>query len=228
MNKKWLPHGITAGVLGVFIVLGLACASASEARREAMQWAYNKADIQFLAYQQEFDLVLDLLNTYSFTQEVLNSTVYNSEYGDYVNPGRFTALMSAARAGRLDVVQALVERGANVNLRVTADGEYKGKSASALAYDAGYIEIVNYLKAHGAIDFEPLQGQPSNASPASSAPSQSTYAVLVWYTASGNRLSTVYSVQAASKNEAEREAERQWKTQWGWNTAMQFQEAIAQ
>jgi hypothetical protein len=27
MNKKWLPHGITAGALVVFIVLGLACAS---------------------------------------------------------------------------------------------------------------------------------------------------------------------------------------------------------
>jgi hypothetical protein len=28
MNKKWTPHAITAGVLAVFIVLGLACASA--------------------------------------------------------------------------------------------------------------------------------------------------------------------------------------------------------
>ena len=28
MNKKWLPHGISAGALAVFIVLGLACASA--------------------------------------------------------------------------------------------------------------------------------------------------------------------------------------------------------
>jgi hypothetical protein len=27
MNKKWLPHAISAGALAVFIVLGLACAS---------------------------------------------------------------------------------------------------------------------------------------------------------------------------------------------------------
>jgi hypothetical protein len=30
MNKKWTPHGITAGAFVVFIVLGLACASSPE------------------------------------------------------------------------------------------------------------------------------------------------------------------------------------------------------
>jgi hypothetical protein len=30
MNKTWMPHAITAGVLAVFIVLGLACASAPD------------------------------------------------------------------------------------------------------------------------------------------------------------------------------------------------------
>ncbi|MHB9293486.1 hypothetical protein Holit_02610 [Hollandina sp. SP2] len=77
---------------------------------------------------------------------------------------------------------------------------------------------------------ELVQGSsaPSAAGSSGSANTSRTYAVLVWYTAGGNRLNAVYSVQAASKDEAEREAERQWKTQWSWNQNMQFQEAIAQ
>ena len=67
----------------------------------------------------------------------------------------------------------------------------------------------------------------SSGSSGSSAPSSRAFVVTVWYTSSGTRLSSVYTVEASSKDEAEREAERQWKTQFGWNQALQFQEAIA-
>jgi hypothetical protein len=72
---------------------------------------------------------------------------------------------------------------------------------------------------------------PAAAPSASSSSSQQLtarmYAVTVWYTSSGTRLSSVYTVNASSKDEAEREAERTWKNQFGWNAAMQFQEAVA-
>jgi hypothetical protein len=149
MNKKWMPHGITAGVLVVFIVLGLACAS-SPSRKELMQFAYDEGDVQFLAAYGEYDKVLNLLRTGKYKD--LNSGNSKS-YGDLVLNVHLTALMYAAQDGRLDVVQALVEKGANVNRRVLG-GYGDGKTASIIAYEAGYIEIVDYLKEHGAIDFE--------------------------------------------------------------------------
>jgi hypothetical protein len=65
------------------------------------------------------------------------------------------------------------------------------------------------------------------AAAAAAQPASRNYTVTVWYTASGTRLSSIYTVQASSKNEAEREAQRQWKTAFSWNTAMQFQEAVS-
>jgi hypothetical protein len=63
-----------------------------------------------------------------------------------------TALMFAAQAGQLRIVRLLVEHGARVNLR--AEG---GETAASLAYDNGEIEVYNYLKEKGAIDYEPRQ-----------------------------------------------------------------------
>jgi hypothetical protein len=75
----------------------------------------------------------------------------------------FTALIYAAQAEHLDSVRRLVERGANVNLRAT-----DGSTAASIAYDRGNIEIYNYLKANGAIDFEPRQAANQPVAPAPS------------------------------------------------------------
>jgi len=64
----------------------------------------------------------------------------------------YTALIFAVQAENFDTVRRLVELGANVNLR--ADD---GSTAASLAYDNGLINIYNYLKENGAIDFEPRQ-----------------------------------------------------------------------
>jgi len=78
--------------------------------------------------------------------------------------GGFTALMREARNGNFEAVRFLVENGAKVNLH-----NDNGDTAASLAYDKGEIEIYNYLKANGAIDFEPRQVTQQPA-----APSQST------------------------------------------------------
>jgi hypothetical protein len=82
------------------------------------------------------------------------------------NNGR-TVLMYAAINGKDDIVKLLVEKGAKVNLRAN-----NGDTASTLAYDLGEIDIYNYLKAHGAVAFEPKQTpQAAPASTPQSAPS---------------------------------------------------------
>jgi len=89
----------------------------------------------------------------------------------------WTALIFAVQAEHFDTVRSLVERGANVNLRAE-----DGTTAASLAYDNGLINIYNYLKEHGAVDFEPRQTaqQPSAPAPQTnvyvqpSAPAQSS------------------------------------------------------
>jgi ankyrin repeat protein len=73
------------------------------------------------------------------------------------------ALRKAAEGDHLDTVKLLVENGVNVNAR-----DDKGATAASIAYDKGNIEIYNYLKANGAIDFEPRQATAQPAAPASS------------------------------------------------------------
>ncbi|MDR1840052.1 MAG: ankyrin repeat domain-containing protein [Treponema sp.] len=110
---------------------------------------------------------------------------YNSQSSDYRSENPFdydpieskTALMFATEYGQRNMVGLLMEKGARVNLR--ADG---GETAASLAYDNGEIEIYNYLKEHGAIDYEPRQVAAQPAAPSSttnvyvqpSAPAQST------------------------------------------------------
>jgi len=219
MNKKWMPHIYAVMALVVFIVLGLACATTHS---EMYDMAYNRGDIQTLAINAQLDRVLDLLKSGNYKDIDAINTRYS--YGDFSGTYQWTALMAAAYFGRLDVVQALVNRGANVNLRVTASNQSIGKTASALAYDAGHIQIVQYLKEHGAVDFEQVQQyqtpqQGGSSAGAAASPSQRVFTVTVWYTSSGTRLSAIYPVTASSKDEAEREGERMWKNQFAWNTS---------
>jgi hypothetical protein len=59
-----------------------------------------------------------------------------------------TALIYAAKNNNLEMVRFLVEFGADVNLR-TSDGG----TAASIAYENGLVDIYNYLKDHGAVDF---------------------------------------------------------------------------
>jgi ankyrin repeat protein len=111
---------------------------------------------------------------------------------------RYTALIFASGAGQSDVVNYLVEHGADVNARdadnwtalmmasstgqsdivnylvehganVNARGN-RGATALSLAYNKGEMEIYNYLKAQGAIEFEPTQAAAPPASSGASSP----------------------------------------------------------
>jgi len=95
---------------------------------------------------------------------------------DWKTEYSWTALIYAVQAEHFDTVRSLVELGANVNLRAE-----DGTTAASLAYDNGLINIYNYLKEHGAVDFEPRQTAQQPAAPAPqtvyvqpSAPAQSS------------------------------------------------------
>jgi hypothetical protein len=80
---------------------------------------------------------------------------------DWKTEYSWTALIYAVQAEHFDTVRSLVELGANVNLRAE-----DGTTAASLAYDNGLINIYNYLKEHGAVDFEPRQTAQQPAAPA--------------------------------------------------------------
>jgi len=81
-----------------------------------------------------------------------------------------TLLFDAAYSGNLAQVKMLVEKGANINSRAK-----NGSTAASVAYDRGNIEIYNYLKANGAIDFEPRQVAAQPAAPAQSSSTTNVY-----------------------------------------------------
>jgi ankyrin repeat protein len=76
------------------------------------------------------------------------------------------ALRYAVERGYIDTVKLLVQNSVNVNAR----DDKNGATAASIAYDKGEIEIYNYLKANGAVDFEPRQTA-QQPTPQASAPS---------------------------------------------------------
>jgi ankyrin repeat protein len=80
------------------------------------------------------------------------------------------ALKCAAKNGKLDTVKLLVENGVNINAR-----DKNGITSLSIAYDKGEMEIYNYLKANGAIDFEPKQVAQQPAAPAPSSSTTNVY-----------------------------------------------------
>lgn len=151
-------------------------------------------------------------------------------------------LRIATRIGSLNIVKYLVENNVNINSR-----DDEGNTAASIAYDKGEMEIYNYLKANGAIDFEPKQvtaqpaspppsssttnvyvqpSVPAQVAPAPTVPRTTTYTVSVWYLENGTRKLMPQAVSATSKDEAEREAERAWKRLHGANNKLTFLEAV--
>jgi len=216
----------------------------------------NDYALQTAAQKKRWALLPDLIN--KSTEDIINyrqtreeyTTWYNSQSASYKKENSFnydpseskTALMYAAQYGQLRIVRLLVEHGAKVNLRAEV-----GETAASLAYDNGEIEIYNYLKQQGAIDYEPKQAvqqqappaqsssttnvyvqpsAPTQSAPTPAAPKATTYTVSVWYLENGNKKFFPEVVTATSKSEAEREAERQWKSKNAWNNKLTFLEAI--
>ena len=150
-------------------------------------WISNQT-LQQAAQNKRWTLVSLMVNrlgeddmSYRYTRADA-TTYYNSQSADYRSKNPFnydpirskTALMFASEFGHLNTVKLLVEKGAKVNLRADDDS-----TAASLAYDNGEIEIYNYLKANGAIDFEPRQVTQQPTTPTPAAPTQSTTNVYV-------------------------------------------------
>jgi hypothetical protein len=235
MKRKWVLHCVPTGVLLFMLTFVFFLTGCSSTPQEMKQWSENKAfqhgKIQYLAYTERWDLVQRLLETgnYNNIDDLEPSLYYPSDgWSNYPYESREgTALMWAAYYGKIDMLDALLKKGANINLR-----DSQGRTAASIAYDRGQLAAYDFLKTKGARDFEPLQtqqaqsGSASSGSSASSAPSSRSYAVTVWYTYNGTRMSTPVIVTASSKDEAEREAERQWKNINGGNQSMKFEEAV--
>ncbi|MDR0689171.1 MAG: ankyrin repeat domain-containing protein [Spirochaetaceae bacterium] len=185
----------------------------------------------FLAAQQNWSRVTQLLDAGKYKNiDAFAGSRYDIdavwEWHTYT-AAEGSALMWAAEYGKIDIMEALLQKGANINLRDSA-----GRTAMSRAYDRGQIEAYDFLKNHGAIEFQPLQNQPtegqnSSSSQSAQQPSSQNYFVTVYFNSSGTRMSSSMAVTATSKGEAEREAERQWKTINGWNSNLQFIEAVA-
>lgn len=211
MKEKWLPHGITAGVLVVFIVLGLACASSQSPQfrpPDGMKFGEREPLLAGTTWQNQKGTQI-----YQFKAD-----------GGLIISG-FPDGGNWSRDGD-SVIFYLSKEGDRYWVRF--NGTYDAPTQTMW----GTSE--NSDGSSGSFTFTKYTGVSPQAAPAaspgasaSSAPSSRAFFVTVWYTSSGTRLSSVYTVEAASKDEAEREAERQWKTQFGWNQAMQFQEAVA-
>jgi hypothetical protein len=69
------------------------------------------------------------------------------------------ALHDAVLFGKIDDVKSLVSKGANINARSN-----DGSTALSDAHDRGNMEIYNFLKENGAIEFEPKQVTQSETS----------------------------------------------------------------
>jgi hypothetical protein len=204
MNKKWLPHSITAGVLAVFIVLGLACASTPTPH----QWA----DVQYSGEDSP----------------LLEGTTWT-----YINRSSgYTRTVEFRSGGKLVVSgwgNSTWERRGNTVRMVVDNGYYSWEGT----YYADTKRIMgsgqNSEGDKWDLTLELMQGSSvsSASGAAASGPSSRTYTVTVWYTVNGTRMSAPVIVTASSKDEAEREAERQWKNTNGWNQSLNFVEAVA-
>jgi hypothetical protein len=198
MNRKWMPHGITAGALAVFIVLGLACATASK-------WA----DV---SYHGEADPVLE--------GKVGTMITFDG------SPPKPVEFRSGGKMILGNQSNCTWKRAYDSVMFVANNGWYygEGKYYPETQKIMGECENSEGTKWNFTIE---LGSSPGASASSSQQPSSQNYFVTVWFTSSGTRMSSSMSVTAGSKGEAEREAERQWKSINGWNTNLQFIEAVA-
>ena len=132
----------------------------------------NNGRILNLKIDQQEDIVDEFVSEYIEKRDATGLSAYlqrnNLNLDEYVNrrlSAGNTRLINEIKKSSVNFgnVQFLVENGARVNLR-----NELGETAASIAYDKGEIEIYNYLKENGAIDFEPRQIAQQPAVPAPS------------------------------------------------------------
>ena len=216
MKKKWLPHGIAAGSFVVFIVLGLACASSPSAQFPPPEGMLPGESEPLLAG-----------TTWAWKSQRDNKEriVQFKAGGELVVQG-WTDQHNWFRNG--DSVVLYISKESDGRYWQRWEGNYDASTQTIWGtrkYSDVSPDSFTFTRYTGASP----QAAPaaSSGSSGSSAPSSQNYLVTVWFTSSGTRMSSSMAVTAASKDAAEREAERQWKTINGWNTNLQFIEAVA-
>jgi hypothetical protein len=250
MNKKWLPHVITAGAFVAFIVLGLACASPPPSAKWAST-VYTGEDFDKGYYKYLTGTTWTYINRSSSSAQPV--TVEFRSDGKLVMQGHGSG--SWERGGletiwRNEETQK-VERLNESNF--STDEQFAYLKATSLVYiifvtDDGYIRYSGSYnpktkKIMGEAensegykwDFTMELNEGSSAqigvsSPAASGSSQSdsrTVSVTVYYELNGARYPATYMVTASSANEAEEQGRRLWQNQFGYNPQAQFVSATA-
>jgi len=131
----------------------------------------NNGKILNLKVDKQQDLVDEVVSEYIEKRDPGGLQAYlqknNIKFDEYINKrlsAGNTRLINEIKKSFVNFgnVQFLIDIGAKVNLR-----NELGETAASIAYDKGEIEVYNYLKEHGAIDFEPKQIAQQPAAPAS-------------------------------------------------------------
>jgi hypothetical protein len=209
MNKKWLPHGITAGALVFFIVLGLACASTPEHKWAGVR--YNGEDSPMLE---------GTTWTYIGHNDGTRKIAEFRSGGKLVMPGAGNCIWMRSSIDNTHVVRF-----------TTDDGwaRYEGRYYPETKKIMGSAENSRGVKWDFTLELNEGSSPQIGASSGSGA-SQSTtrtVPVTVYYEMNGTRLSAVYTVTASSGNEAEEQGRRLWQNQFGFNAQAKFISATA-
>jgi hypothetical protein len=250
MNKKWLPHVITAVAFVVFIVLGLACTSSPSAKWKDVvyhgenfdegyytyltgtTWTYinrssSSAQPTTVEFRSDGKLVMQGHGSGSWRRFELSTSTWNEE----------TRKFESLKETNISTDEQLAYLKANSTVHiifVTDDGyiRYDGRYDPKTKRILGEAESSNGAK----WDFtmELVEGTsisiPSGAAPAasgSSQPASRTVSVTVYYELNGVRYPATYMVTASSANEAEEQGRRLWQNQFGYNAQAKFVSASA-
>ena len=122
----------------------------------ALHWAVRHDDVATAEALIKAGADVNAANRYGVTPIALAATNGNPHHdpeasqsrsrANAANPGGETALMTAARTGKIDAVTLLLDRGANVNAKDTAHAQ----TALMWAVIENHAEMVKFLLAHGA------------------------------------------------------------------------------
>jgi hypothetical protein len=248
MNKKWLPHVITAGAFVVFIVLGLACASPPPNK-----WA----DV---VYTGEKDLRFGYLTGTTWTYINRSSSSAQPATVEFRSGGKLVMQGHGSGSWKRDELRTAEWNEETQKFEmikestISTDEQYAHLKANSTVYiyfvtDDGYIryfgtydpktkkilgEAENSEGYKWDFTMELVEGTsisiPSGAAPAasvSSQPASRTVSVTVYYELNGARYPATYMVTASSANEAEEQGRRLWQNQFGYNPQAQFVSATA-
>jgi hypothetical protein len=204
MNKKWLPHVITAGAFVAFIVLGLACTTAPK-------WAN-------VTYSGEDEPLLEG-TTWTY--------ISLSENTRHLVEFRSGGQMNFSGSGG----DYTWQRSGNTVKFIGNDGwfYFEGTYYPQTKKIMGSAENSKGVKWDATLELNEGSSAQIGASSGSGA-SQSTtrtVSVTVYYELNGVRYPATYMVTASSANEAEEQGRRLWQNQFGYNAQAKFISATA-